>query len=178
MGYQGLPRWLGSKESACNAGDLQETGVRSLGSGRSPGVGHGHPHSCLENPTDGGTRRSAVYGVAEEQDATEPLRSTNKKGGEKGVCSACAETYHLQCPLPSSEGWLAAHPHPRPLPSAPLDKQAHICPHAIQLCPMRGSRMPGLHHSQSAGVRGPRRQGVTDPCWGPMEGTTGTGGHS
>ena len=35
----GLPRWLGDKESACNAGDPGSI----LGSGRSPGEGNGNP---------------------------------------------------------------------------------------------------------------------------------------
>ena len=45
-----LPRWLSSKESACNAGDAGSI----PGSGRSPGGGHGNPLqcSCLENPMD------------------------------------------------------------------------------------------------------------------------------
>ena len=44
---------LCSKESACNAGDAGDTGS-ILGSGRSPGGGHGNPlqYSCLENPVD------------------------------------------------------------------------------------------------------------------------------
>ena len=37
----GLPWWLSSKESACNAGDL---GLIP-GLGRSPGGGHGNPSS-------------------------------------------------------------------------------------------------------------------------------------
>ena len=41
-----------SKVSACNAEDLGSI----LGSGRSPGEGHGNSFqdSCLENPMDGG----------------------------------------------------------------------------------------------------------------------------
>ena len=51
-----------SKESACNAGDL----VLILGSGRSPGGGHGQPlqYSCLENSMDRGAWWAAVHGVA------------------------------------------------------------------------------------------------------------------
>ena len=43
----GLPWWLSSKESACNAGDLGLT----PGLEGSPGRGHGNPlqYSCLEN---------------------------------------------------------------------------------------------------------------------------------
>ena len=49
---KGHPRWLSSKESACNAGD-----VASIpGSGRSPGGGNGDPlqYSRLENAMDRG----------------------------------------------------------------------------------------------------------------------------
>ena len=52
----GLPRWLRSKETACNAGDAGDTGL-IRGSGRCPGGGHGNPlqYSCLEKPTDRGS---------------------------------------------------------------------------------------------------------------------------
>ena len=53
--YPGLPRWLNSKESACNAGDAGD--LSSIpGSGRSPGGGNGNPlqYSCLENLLDKG----------------------------------------------------------------------------------------------------------------------------
>ena len=51
----GLPRWLSSKESACNTEDSGDM-VLILGSGRSPRGGHGNSLqcSCLENPTDRG----------------------------------------------------------------------------------------------------------------------------
>ena len=51
----GLPWWLSSKESVCNAGDPGS--IPRLG--RSPGEGHGNPfqYSCLENPMDRGARR-------------------------------------------------------------------------------------------------------------------------
>ena len=54
--------WLGSKESACNAGDMGSI----PGSGRSLGEGNGNPlqYSCLENPMDRGAWRAAVYGVS------------------------------------------------------------------------------------------------------------------
>ena len=58
----GLPRWLSSKELACNA---PNTGLIP-GSGRSPGGGQGNPlqYSCLENPMDRGTWQATVHGVA------------------------------------------------------------------------------------------------------------------
>ena len=53
----GLPWWVGDKESACNAGDRGSV----PGSGRSPGEGNGYPlqYSCLENSLD----RGALLGV-------------------------------------------------------------------------------------------------------------------
>ena len=44
---------------------MQETQVRSPGSGRSPGGGHGNPclYSCLENPMDRVAWWAAVHGV-------------------------------------------------------------------------------------------------------------------
>ena len=67
----GLPRWQSGKESACNAG-AAEDGVLILGSGRSPGGGHGNPLQCsrLENPTDRGAWRVTVHGAV-ESDTTE-----------------------------------------------------------------------------------------------------------
>ena len=46
-------KWLRSKESACNAGDMGDTGLIP-GSGSSPGGGNGNPlqYSYLENPKD------------------------------------------------------------------------------------------------------------------------------
>ena len=49
----GLPRWLSSKETTCNAGDTGDAGSIP-GSGRSSGGGCDNPlqYSCLENPMD------------------------------------------------------------------------------------------------------------------------------
>ena len=51
----------GSKESACNGGDLGSI----PGLGRSPGGGDDNPLqcSCLENPRDGGAWWASVCGV-------------------------------------------------------------------------------------------------------------------
>ena len=56
----------GGKESACNTGDAGDTGS-ILGSGRSPGVGHGNAlqYSCLENPVDRGAWWATFHGVSE-----------------------------------------------------------------------------------------------------------------
>ena len=62
---KGLPRWLNSKESTCQAGD-----VGSIpGLGRSPGEGNGNPlqYSCLETPMDGGAWWATVPRVAKSQ---------------------------------------------------------------------------------------------------------------
>ena len=52
----GLPWWLSSKESACNADNVGLI----LGLGRSPGEGNGNPfqYSCLKNTIDRGAWRS------------------------------------------------------------------------------------------------------------------------
>ena len=64
----GLPWWLSSKESACQAGEA------SLipGLGRSPGEGNGNPllYSSLGNPMDRGTWWAIVHGIAKELDMT------------------------------------------------------------------------------------------------------------
>ena len=64
-------RWLSGKESACNAGDTEDT-VSIPESGRSPEGGHGNPlkYSCLENPMDRGTWQATVHRVGKELDTT------------------------------------------------------------------------------------------------------------
>ena len=61
----GLPLWLRSIESACNAGDLGSV----PGLGRSPGGGHGNAlwYSCLDNPINTGARQAVVHRVAQSQ---------------------------------------------------------------------------------------------------------------
>ena len=48
------------------AGNIRDVGL-ILGSGRSPGGGHGNPlqYLCLENRMDRGAWRATVHGVAE-----------------------------------------------------------------------------------------------------------------
>ena len=59
-----LPDGSDGKESSWNAGELGS--VPGLGS--SPGEGNGYPlHSCLENPTDRGTRWTTFHKVAKTQ---------------------------------------------------------------------------------------------------------------
>ena len=62
MSKVGLPRWLCSKESACQAGD---SGLNT-GSGRSPGEGNGNrlQYPFLENPMDRGAWKATVHRVA------------------------------------------------------------------------------------------------------------------
>ena len=68
----GLPWWLSGKESPCNAGDAGDMGSIP-GSGRSPGVGNGHPlqYSCLGNPMDREAWWTIVHGGHKESDMTE-----------------------------------------------------------------------------------------------------------
>ena len=60
----GLPTWLSSKESTCNAGATVDAGS-TPGSGRSPGGGHGNPlqYSCLENPVDRGPWQATAHRI-------------------------------------------------------------------------------------------------------------------
>ena len=55
----GLPRWLGGKESSCDAGDTEDMGL-ILELGRSPAEENHNPlhYSCLGNPTDRGKSQS------------------------------------------------------------------------------------------------------------------------
>ena len=57
----GFPRWLNSKESACQAGDTGSI----PGLGRSSGEENGNPFqdSCLENSMNRGAWRSTVTNV-------------------------------------------------------------------------------------------------------------------
>ena len=59
------------KDLPANAGDIRNSGL-ILGSGRSPGGGHGNPlqDPCLENPMDRGARWATVHWVT-ESDRTE-----------------------------------------------------------------------------------------------------------
>ena len=60
-----LLRWLGSKESACNAEHLGS--IPELG--RSPGEGNGNllQYSCLENSVDRGAWWATVHKVAKSR---------------------------------------------------------------------------------------------------------------
>ena len=63
--FLGLPWWLSSKESACNAGDSGSIPEP----GRSPGGGNGYPLQCfcLEHSMDSRAWQAAVHGVAKNQ---------------------------------------------------------------------------------------------------------------
>ena len=64
----GLPPWLSSKESACDARDVADKGSIP-GSGRSPECGHDTPlqYSSLENPMGRGAWLATVNGVTKSQ---------------------------------------------------------------------------------------------------------------
>ena len=73
----GLPQWLSSKESACNAGDEVDSGSIP-GLGRSPGEGNGYPlqYFCLANPMDRGAWWATVHKGRKESDTTEVTQHT------------------------------------------------------------------------------------------------------
>ena len=63
-GKMGLCQWLSGKESTCNARDAGDVSL-ILGSGRSPGGGHGNllQCSCLENPMHRGAWWATVHAL-------------------------------------------------------------------------------------------------------------------
>ena len=67
--------WIGSRESACNAGDSGSI----PGLGISPGEGNGNPlqYSCLGNPVDGEAWLATVHRVPKELDTPEQLATDN-----------------------------------------------------------------------------------------------------
>ena len=80
-----FPGGSGSKETACNAGDLGLT----PGLGRSPGEGHGNPlqYSCLQNPD--GQRSLAGYSPwgCKESDTAKQLSLTYLGNPLEKYCS-------------------------------------------------------------------------------------------
>ena len=56
------------KNPPANTGNVRDTGL-ILGSGRSPGEGHGNTfhYSCLENPMDRGAWKPIVHRVTKSQ---------------------------------------------------------------------------------------------------------------
>ena len=66
-----------SKNSPANAGDVRDAGS-ILGSGRSPGGGHGNPlqYSCLENLMDRGAGRATDHGATKCQTQLSTLAHT------------------------------------------------------------------------------------------------------
>ena len=66
--YSGLTQWLSSKESACNAEVVGDTGLIP-GYRRSLGGGHGNPlqYSCLESPMDKGVWQATVHRVTKSR---------------------------------------------------------------------------------------------------------------
>ena len=71
--WKGLPQWLGSRESAYNAGAAGDVSLIP-GLGRSPGGRYGNPLQsfCLENSMDRGAWCPTVHEVA-ELDTTEVI---------------------------------------------------------------------------------------------------------
>ena len=63
-----LPRWLSSKESACNAGDAGDTGsVSDLGRSLGEGNDYSLQYSSLNNSMDRGAWWATAHGVTKGQ---------------------------------------------------------------------------------------------------------------
>ena len=82
---------------------MQETWVRSLCWGRSPGEGNGNPlqDSCLGNSMDRGALWATVHGVTKQSDTTWQL---NNKNTTAETPSHCAQP-HLDAPHHSRGTW-------------------------------------------------------------------------
>ena len=89
----GFPGGSVGKESACSAGDAEDSGSIP-GSGRFTEGGHGNPlkYSCLENPMDKGAWQATVYGVTRVgYDLVTELLTTNFSNqlGKYLGCNCC-----------------------------------------------------------------------------------------
>ena len=86
----GFPSGSDSKESACNAGDLNSI----PGLGRSPGGRKDIPwqYSCLGSPIDGGAWQAIVHGVEKGLDMTEGIGHTQActQASSNGLTGGCA----------------------------------------------------------------------------------------
>ena len=78
------------KDPPANAGDVRDTDS-VLGSGRSPGGGHGNPlqYSCLETPMDRGAWRATVYRVAKSRTRLKPFCRSMHEPICLAYCSPC-----------------------------------------------------------------------------------------
>ena len=68
--YHGLPRWVRSKEHACQRRRLERRDSGLIpGSGITPGEGNGNPlrYCCRKNPMDRGSLWATVHGVTKSQ---------------------------------------------------------------------------------------------------------------
>ena len=86
--YCGLPPWLSSKESTCNAGVAADKGWIP-GLRRSPGGGHDYAcqYPCLENPMDKRTWQATIQRVGKSQTQVKRLSTHAKqaKGWEQKI---------------------------------------------------------------------------------------------
>ena len=82
----GLPWWLSSKESTCDAGATGDAGsIPGSGRSREEGYGNSLQYSCLGNPMD---RKEPVHGVAKESDIAERLNKDNVSGTSLSLLGA------------------------------------------------------------------------------------------
>ena len=113
----GFPGGASGKESICNAGDAEDSGLIP-GLGRSPGGGHGNPfqYSYLENPMNGGAWRATVHRVAESQIRLKRLSMTHIVSLVRWflLFNEVNQLYVYIYPLPlEPPSYLCPIPHPR-----------------------------------------------------------------
>ena len=155
----GLSWWLSGKESTCNAGnagDVWETRVLSLGSGKSPGGRNGDllQYSCLENSKETGV---AGYGPRGSQ-----------RGGHDWArpppCRLSCVVVKLFCSV-STKGqhYLMPHSDNASLFQSPLlfnSSRSHGLQHTRFPCPSLAPDINDMEKNKR-GVRGKDKN-----CWG------------
>ena len=91
----GLPWWLSSKESGCQAGVTDSF----PGSGNSPGEGIGNllQYPCLENPMYRGAWRATAHGVVKSWTQLKRLSSSSSNNRMKRILERWppCKTFHL-----------------------------------------------------------------------------------
>ena len=105
--HHGLPLWLSSKESTCNAG--VEGSIPGLG--RSPGGGHDNPlqYSFLENTVDRGAWWATVHRVTNSQTR---LKQLSMYACTYFIIMSFYWNYHMLNPYEGDDrgwnGWMAS----------------------------------------------------------------------
>ena len=105
---QGFPGGSVLKSPPANSGDVGSV----LGSGRTPGGGHGNPlqYSCLENPLDRGAWRAMVHGAARSRTRREAERRQGNGALTEFVAQALNPAPIQPTPKRTQASWVSQGP--------------------------------------------------------------------